>query len=78
MPDHLPYNTLSPTFTSSGSRRPSSSRLPLPTATTSPCIGFSWAVSGMMIPALVRVSAVVGLSSSLSCKGLNFMSFSFG
>ena len=56
-------------------RRPSSSRLPLPTATTSPCMGFSWAVSGMMMPALVLVSAANGLSRSRSCKGLNFMMF---
>src|SRR5476651_64343 len=67
--------TLSPTFTPSGCRRPSSRRLPLPTATTSPCIGFSWAVSGMMMPDLVLVSASVGFNSRRSCNGLNFMVF---
>src|SRR6185436_4746278 len=67
--------TLSPTLTSSAVSRPSSRRLPLPTATTSPCIGFSCAVSGMMMPALVLVSAVIGLINKRSCKGLNFMVF---
>src|SRR5947209_18670663 len=67
--------TLSPTLTPSGCSRTPSRRLPLPTATTSPCIGFSWAVSGMMMPDLVLVSAVVGLSSNRSCNGLNFMVF---
>src|SRR5262245_23105836 len=38
-------------------------------------MGFSWAVSGMMMPALVLVSAVIGFTSSRSCKGLNFMVF---
>src|SRR5471030_286354 len=65
--------TLSPTFTPSGCRRPSSRRLPLPTATTSPSIGFSWAVSGMMMPDLVLVSAAIGFNRSRSCSGLNFM-----
>src|SRR3954466_3831360 len=65
--------TLSPTFTPSGCRRPSSRRLPLPTATTSPSIGFSWAVSGMMMPDLVLVSAPIGFNRRRSCSGLNFM-----
>src|SRR5476651_161451 len=65
--------TLSPTFTPSGCRRPSSRRLPLPTATTSPSIGFSWAVSGMMMPDLVLVSAAIGFNRRRSCSGLNFM-----
>jgi len=48
-------------------------RRPLPTATTLPCIGFSWAVSGMIRPALVRVSAASGFSRSRSCNGLKLM-----
>src|SRR5471032_1137560 len=65
--------TLSPTFTPSGCRRPSSRRLPLPTATSSASICFSWAVSGMMMPDLVLVSAANGFNRSRSCSGLNFM-----
>src|SRR5476651_331860 len=65
--------TLSPTFTPSGCRRPSSRRLPLPTATTWPSIGFSWAVSGMMMPDFVFVSAAIGFNRSRSCSGLNFI-----
>src|SRR3977135_1133473 len=38
-------------------------------------MGFSWAVSGMMMPALVLVSAANGFSRSRSCKGLSFMIF---
>src|SRR5205807_3475443 len=50
LPDHFPNSTRSPTLTSSGWTLPSSPRAPGPAATMSPSIGFSWAVSGMMIP----------------------------
>src|SRR6516225_7639268 len=50
VPDHFPNSTRSPVLTSSGCTFPSSPRAPGPTAITSPSIGFSWAVSGMMIP----------------------------
>ena len=48
VPEYLPYNTESPTLTVTGA-----SSFPGPTATTLPCCGFSFAVSGMMIPEAV-------------------------
>ena len=51
VPDHLPNSTLSLGFNSKGTILPSSPRAPGPTAMTSPCCGFSAAVSGMMMPA---------------------------
>ena len=50
LPDHLPNRMRSPFLTSSGTRTPLSSRAPGPTATISPSVGFSLAVSGMMMP----------------------------
>ena len=50
VPDHLPNKTLSPTLTSIGISFPSSVFAPPPTATTLPSWGFSWAVSGIIIP----------------------------
>jgi hypothetical protein len=41
---------VSPAWTSSAMRLPSSFTLPLPAAITLPCWGFSFAESGMMIP----------------------------
>src|ERR1700688_2672228 len=45
VPDHLPNSTRSPALTSIGISLPASSRPPGPTATISPCCGFSLAVS---------------------------------
>src|SRR6185437_4930177 len=53
VPDHLPKRTKSPLFTSGMTRLPFSSKAPGPTEMTSPSWGFSWAVSGMMIPPAV-------------------------
>ena len=50
VPDHLPNRTRSPTLRSIGISLPASSRPPGPTAVISPCDGFSFAVSGMMVP----------------------------
>ena len=58
---------MSPTFTVVGS-----SFFPGPTATTVPSCGFSLAVSGMMIPEAVLVSAAVGSTNTLSANGLKF------
>ena len=52
---------------------PSSSTLPLPTATTLPSCGFSLAVSGMMIPPLVFSSSSTRLTRMRSCSGRIFM-----
>src|SRR5882757_3373170 len=70
VPAYLPYNTVSPTFTVTGS-----SFLPGPAATTVPRCGFSFAVSGMMIPPAVFSSAGAGFTITLSDKGvtLNFL-----
>src|SRR2546422_6674438 len=48
--EYLPNRMWSPTFTSTGTSLPSSSRLPCPTATTSASCGFSLAESGIMMP----------------------------
>src|SRR5262249_18897301 len=59
VPDHLPNSTRSPALTSIGISLPVSSRPPGPTATTSPCCGFSFAVSGMIMPPAGLSSASV-------------------
>ena len=49
-PEYFPNSTLSFAFTVNLTSVPASDVLPGPTATTVPCWGFSWAVSGKMIP----------------------------
>src|SRR5205823_4226239 len=73
VPDHLPNSTRSPLLTSSGWILPSSPRAPGPTATTSPSIGFSFAVSGMMMPPVVFSSASTRRMTTRSCNGRNPM-----
>src|SRR5271166_1252603 len=73
VPDHLPNRMRSPAFTSSSCSLPFSSRAPGPTATISPSIGFSFAVSGMMMPPAVLSSAVSRRTRTRSCRGRNFM-----
>jgi hypothetical protein len=58
---------LSPTLTVTGS-----SFLPVPAARTTPRCGFSFAVSGMMIPPAYFSSAAAGITMTLSCKGVMF------
>ena len=70
VPDHLPNKILSPFFTSRAVTVPSSAFDPLPTATTLPSEGFSLAVSGMMIPPAVLVSASTLSTKTLLCNGL--------
>src|SRR5579863_5175592 len=48
---------------------PSSSRLPVPSATTSPSWGFSLWASGMMIPPFLVSTASSGLTSTRSARG---------
>src|SRR6478609_815699 len=62
--------TLSPTFTSSGTRLPLSSMRPGPMLRTSPSWGFSFAVSGMTRPEAVVCSASRGLTTMRSSRGL--------
>src|SRR4029434_7781802 len=73
VPDHLPNSTRLPGLTSSGISLPLSSRPPGPTAMTSPCCGFSLAVSGMIIPPLVFSSASMRRTTTRSCKGRNLV-----
>src|SRR5438309_5746311 len=54
VPEYLPNRMRSPSFTSRGRILPSSLILPLPTEITSPSCGFSFAVSGTMIPPRVE------------------------
>src|SRR4029077_6240454 len=72
VPDHLPNSTRSPALTPIGVSLPLSSRPPGPTATTSPSCGFSFAVSGMMMPPLVFSSASIRLTTTRSWSGRNF------
>src|SRR5262245_37807738 len=55
-PEYLPNRIRSPAFTSRGMTLPSSLIFPLPTATTLPSWGFSFAVSGMMMPPVLFCS----------------------
>src|SRR4051812_30122600 len=73
VPDHLPNSTLSPVLRSIGMSLPASSRPPGPTATTSPCEGFSLAVSGMMMPPLLFSSASTRFTTTRSCRGRNLV-----
>src|SRR5690606_3225008 len=76
VPDHLPNRMRSPTLTSSSTSLPASSRAPGPTAMTSPSLGFSLAVSGMMMPPAVFSSASMRRTRMRSCSGRNVISFS--
>src|SRR6202171_3940745 len=73
VPDHLPNSTRSPVLTSSGCSLPSLSRAPEPTATTSPSIGFSCAVSGMKMPPAVFASGSTRRIRTRSCNGRSFI-----
>src|SRR5438552_8986187 len=55
---------------------PASSRPPGPTAMTSPCEGFSLAVSGMMMPPADLSSASMRLTTTRSWSGRNFIGVS--
>src|SRR5207248_1697141 len=75
VPAYLENRTRSPALMSSARTLPSSRILPFPTAITSPSMGFSLAVSGMMIPPFVFSSSCTRLTITRSCKGLIFMDF---
>jgi hypothetical protein len=68
----LPEQIVSPAFTSSGTRS-AFSRLPRPTAMTFPCCGFSFALSGMMIPPTFCSPSSMRWTMMRSCSGLTFM-----
>src|SRR5262249_32030865 len=63
----------SPVLTSGLMILPASSRPPGPTAMTSPCDGFSLAVSGMMIPPFDFSSASIRFTATRVCRGRNLV-----
>src|SRR5438105_3402909 len=74
VPPYLLTSTRSPFFTSKGSFLPLSSVLPVPSATTTLSIGFSLAVSGMMIPPFLPLFSFSSTASTRirSPTGLTF------
>src|SRR5262249_48339261 len=68
-PEYFPKRILSPAFTSSGILLPSSPILPFPTAMTLPSCGFSFAVSGMMIPPFLTSCSSSRSTTMRSCSG---------
>jgi hypothetical protein len=73
VPDHLPNRMRSPVLTSIGISLPASSRPPGPTAMISPWLGFSCAVSGIIMPPLVFYSAAMRRTTTRSCNGRNLV-----
>src|SRR3984885_12732978 len=71
VPEYLPNRMVSPDFTSRGNTLPSSFDLPLPTEITSPCCGFSFAESGMMIPPTLLSPSSMRRTRMRSCSGVN-------
>ena len=69
VPEYFPNKILSLGFTSGGFVFPLSVSFPFPTATTSPCWGFSFAVSGRTIPPFVFSSASNTLMITRSANG---------
>src|SRR4030095_15983759 len=72
-PEYFPNRILSPALTSRGIFLPSSLTLPLPTAITLPSWGFSFAVSGMMIPPFLTSRSSKRSTSRRSCSGRIFI-----
>src|ERR1051325_3581022 len=77
VPEYLPKRIRSLTLTSRGVILPSSPCFPLPTATILPSWGFSFAVSGIIIPPLLFSSSFTRLTITRSCKGLIFTALPF-
>src|ERR1039457_2165068 len=73
LPEYFPKRMRSPTLTSRATSLPSSSRLPWPTAITSPSCGFSLAESGMMMPLRVVSCSSIRFTTMRSYKGRIFM-----
>src|SRR4030095_6937039 len=72
-PEYFPKRILSPVFTSRGSFLPSSLTFPLPAAITLPSCGFSFAVSGMMMPPFFTSFSSRRSTRMRSCSGRIFM-----
>src|SRR5437868_4629047 len=75
VPAYLENSTRSPGLMSRARTFPSSRILPFPTAMTSPSMGFSLAVSGMMMPPFVFSSSCTRLTITRSCRGRIFIGF---
>src|SRR6266403_557474 len=72
VPPYFEMRTLSPFFTVKSTFLPSSFTLPVPRATTLPSCGFSFAVSGMMIPPFLVSCSSSGCTSTRSPSGFTF------
>src|SRR5271165_4417336 len=73
LPEYFPKRMRSPVLTSRATSFPSSSRLPWPTAMTSPSWGFSFAESGMMMPCRVVSCSSIRFTTMRSYRGRIFM-----
>ena len=74
VPPYFEYTTVSPTLMSRGTISPVFSvRRPGPTARTSPCWGFSFAVSGITRPLTVVSSGSPARTTMRSSSGCNFI-----
>src|SRR5213594_2117127 len=73
VPPYLLTSTRSPFLTSTGIFFPSSSVLPVPRATTIPSVGFSLAVSGMMMPPFLVSFSSAGSTRTRSPRGFRLM-----
>src|SRR5213076_3285961 len=69
VPPYFEMRTLSPFFTVKSTFLPLSSILPVPRATTLPSCGFSFAVSGIMIPPFFTSCSSIGCTSTRSPSG---------
>src|SRR5436309_1329286 len=69
VPPYFEISTLSPFLTVKSTFLPLSSIFPVPRATTLPSCGFSFAVSGMMIPPFFTSFSSIGCTSTRSPSG---------
>src|SRR5438067_4817034 len=69
VPPYFEMRTLSPFLTVKSTFFPLSSILPVPRATTLPSCGFSFAVSGIMIPPFFTSCSSIGCTSTRSPSG---------
>src|ERR1043166_1130998 len=69
VPPYLLMSTRSPFLTSNGTFLPLSSVLPVPSAMMRPSVGFSLAVSGMMMPPFLTSFSSTGSTSTRSPSG---------
>src|SRR5215218_8201706 len=72
VPPYLLTSTRSPFLTSNGTFLPFSSVFPVPSATTTLSIGFSFAVSGMIMPPFFCSFSSAGSTRTRSPRGFRF------